>query len=198
MDIIVIFTYTSAIPMKETTIYKYRKAKISDCVPLEELIIQSSNKINNQFYSQEVLAAAIGNIWTVDKQLILDETYWLVENDKGIIVGCGGWSKRKLLFGSNTTNNCTPEELNPKIDPAKIRAFFVHPDHVRKGIGKKLLLICENEAKESGFKILELIATLAGEKLYKTCGFHKTKNIQIDLGNNICLLYTSPSPRDRG
>lgn len=169
--------------IKQQTNYNYRKAKIEDCPKLEELIILSSKSINNNYYSEEVVEAALGNIWTVDQQLILDETYWLIENDKNEIIGCGGWSKRKLLFGNNKTMNSNNEELNPTSDSAKIRAFFIHPKYTRQGLGKELLNICENEAKSNGFKSLDLVATLSGENLYKVCGFIEKKRIQIDLGN---------------
>src|SRR5258706_550637 len=84
--------------------------------------------------------------WTVDQQLIFDNTYWIVENLEGVVVGCGGWSKRKLLFGKNDILNFLDNELIPGIDSAKIRAFFVHPDFIRMGIGKRLLEKCEIEA----------------------------------------------------
>ena len=167
--------------------YKFRKAEISDVQKLEELIVESSKTINGQYYEKEIINAAIGNIWIVDEQLILDHTYWLVENQNDEVVACGGWSKRNLLFGNSETANekSEPKELNPETEAAKIRAFFVHPDYVRKGIGKELLNICENAAKSNGFKSLELIATLSGEKLYKTCGFNEKSRIQIDFGKGI-------------
>lgn len=165
--------------------YTFRKATLSDCQQLEELIVLSSQSINNKFYSTKIVNAAIGNIWIVDKQLIIDETYWLVETAEKEIVGCGGWSKRKLLFGNDQTTPSESGQLDPLVDPAKIRAFFVHPNHTRKGIGKELLTICENEAQLAGFKSLELVATLSGEKLYTTRGFQEEKRIEIDLGNNV-------------
>jgi len=167
--------------------YKFRKAKISDSQMIDELILQSSKSINEQYYDKKVVDAAIGTIWTVDQQLILDGTYWLAESQENEIVGCGGWSKRKLLFGNSETMNDTkePQELNPKIDSAKIRAFFVHPNYIRQGIGKELLKICETEARSCGFKSLELVATLSGENLYKKYGFDEKKRIQINLGNGV-------------
>ena len=162
-----------------------RKARITDKDNLERLITVSATTINATYYSKSEIDAALGNAWTVDQQLILDNTYWVVENAQGDAIGCGGWSKRKLLFGKNTDLDVLDNELIPGIDPARIRAFFVHPDFTRKGIGKKLLERCETEAKSFGFDALELVATLSGEKLYAANGYISLKAYDIDLGNGI-------------
>jgi len=163
----------------------FRKAKITDTDNLERLIKKSAESINSAYYSKIEIDAAIGNTWTVDQQLIFDNTYWIVENLEGVVVGCGGWSKRKLLFGKNDVLNSLDNELIPGIDSARIRAFFVHPDFTRMGIGKRLLEKCEIEAKLSGFDSLELVATLSGEKLYSSNGYIPLKRYDIDLGNGI-------------
>jgi N-acetylglutamate synthase-like GNAT family acetyltransferase len=173
----------------------FRKAKISDTVNLEKLIEKSAKFINSAYYSQIEIDAALGKAWTVDKQLIIDNTYWVVENLEGIIVGCGGWSKRKLLFGKNNAINSLDNELIPGIDAARIRAFFVHPDFVRMGIGKRLLEKCEMEAKSFGFDSLELVATLSGEKLYASNGYIPLKSYKVDLGNGITNKVVSMHKR---
>ena len=122
----------------------FRKATITDTDNLERLIEQSAKSINSAYYSKTEIDAAIGNAWTVDQQLIFDNTYWIVENLEGVAVGCGGWSKRKLLFGKNDASNSLDNELIPGRDSARIRAFFVHPDFTRMGIGKRLLEKCEH------------------------------------------------------
>ena len=166
--------------------YNFRKAKLSDSVKLDELIIQSSQSINNTYYTEKIVNAAIGSIWIVDEQLISDGTYWLAENKDNKIVGCGGWSKRSLLFGNDAGNDDSElEELIPGKDSARIRAFFIHPDFTRQGIGKELLKICQEEAKFYGFTSLELVATLSGEKLYKAYGFQEKKRLQLDLGDGV-------------
>jgi N-acetylglutamate synthase-like GNAT family acetyltransferase len=163
----------------------FRKAKISDIDDLERLITISARSINSAFYSEIEIDAALGNAWTVDRQLIIDNTYWLVENSKGVVVGCGGWSKRKLLFGKSDVLNSLNNELIPGTDSARIRAFFVHPDFTRMGIGKRLLEKCEMEAKSFGFDSLELVATLSGEKLYSASGYIPLRSYEVDLGNGI-------------
>jgi|SRR5215203_1209403 len=171
--------------LKTTMDFIFRKAKISDMDDLERLITTSARSINSAFYSKIEIDAALGNAWTVDRQLIIDNTYWIVENAEGVVVGCGGWSKRKLLFGKNDALNSLNEELIPGTDSARIRAFFVHPDFTRMGIGKRLLEKCETEAQSSGFDSLELVATLSGEKLYSANGYIPLRSYEVDLGNEI-------------
>jgi len=163
----------------------FRKAKIADVDNLERLIKKSATSINSAYYSKTEIDAALGNAWTVDRQLIIDNTYWIVENLEGLVVGCGGWSKRKLLFGKNDVLNSLDNELIPGVDSARIRAFFVHPDFTRMGIGKTLLEKCELEAKSFGFDSLELVATLSGEKLYSSNGYIPLKSYDVDLGNGV-------------
>src|SRR6187402_360116 len=163
----------------------FRKAKISDIDDLERLITKSARSINSAYYSKIEIDAALGNAWTVDRQLIVDKTYWVVENLEGVFIGCGGWSKRKLLFGKNDVLNSLDNELIPGTDPATLRAFFVPPDFTRMGIGKRLLEKCETEARSSGFDSLELVATLSGEKLYSANGYIPLRSYEVDLGNGI-------------
>ena len=165
--------------------FTFRKAKITDTNNLEKLIEKSAKSINSAYYSEKEIDAALGNAWTVDQQLIFDKTYWIVENLVGTIIGCGGWSNRKLLYGKNTEPNTLENVLIPGIDSARIRAFFVHPNYTRMGIGKKLIEICENEAASKGFDTMELVATLSGEKLYLSEGYISIKFYEVDLGNGI-------------
>lgn len=165
--------------------FRYRKAYITDIDKLETLIEISAKSINSAYYSETEINAALGNAWAVDKQIIKDKTYWIVENLNGETIGCGGWSKRKQLFGRNDANTSSDEELIPKIHSARIRAFFVHPHYVRMGIGKALLQKCEKEAKSFGFDSLELVATLSGVQLYKANGYRSMKCYDVDLGQGV-------------
>ena len=165
--------------------FTFRKAEITDINNLEKLIEMSAKSINSTYYSEKEIDTALGNAWTVDHQLIADNTYWIVENMDGTVIGCGGWSKRKLLFGKSTEPNILENELIPGIDSARIRAFFVHPNYTRMGIGKKLIEKCENEASSMGFDSMELVATLSGEKLYSSKGYNHIKAFEVDLGDGI-------------
>ena len=106
----------------------------------------------------------------LDTQLIADQTYFVVEID-GSIAGCGGWSRRATLYGGDGTPGRSPALLDPRTDAARIRAMYTHPAHVRKGVGRRILQLCERAASSEGFRRAELVATLSGEALYAACGY---------------------------
>src|SRR5437763_14432557 len=114
-----------------------RLARESDIPALEELIPLSVRTLQAPYYSAAQMESALGPVFGVDRQLIRDGTYFVVE-DAGRIVGCGGWSKRKTLYGGDRDRTGEDAELNPQIDSARIRAFFVHPDWARRGIGRSI------------------------------------------------------------
>jgi GNAT superfamily N-acetyltransferase len=142
----------------------------ADIPALEALIPLSVRGLQKSHYSPAQMEAALGPVFGVDRQLIRDGTYFVVE-DAGRIVGCGGWSRRKTIYGGDRHRSGEDAELNPPNDAARIRAFFVHPDWARKGIGKSILSCCESAAGKAGFTKAELVATLAGEPLYAKFGY---------------------------
>ena len=160
----------------------FRKAQPKDVAGLIQLIAISARGLATQDYSQEQIEAAIGTVWGVDEELIIDQTYFIAESRSGELAGCGGWSKRAKLFGASDGKEASPL-LNPEMDSARIRAFFVHPNFTRLGIGREIIRLCEFEAKQHGFKKMELMATLPGHRLYKACGY---------LGNEIIDCGTTP------
>lgn len=117
-------------------------------------------------YTEAQREGALGTVFSVDHQLIADGTYFVVETD-GAIAGCGGWSIRRKAHGADEG----VELLDPAVDAAHIRAFFVDPDWARRGLGAMILRACEEAAAAAGFKRLTLVATLAGERLYSRYGF---------------------------
>src|SRR4051812_1071548 len=150
--------------------WQLRPARKEDISALEELIPISVRRLQAAHYSDAQMEAALGPVFGVDQQLIRDGTYFVVE-DAGQIVGCGGWSKRKTLYGGDRDRAGEDAELNPQLDPARIRAFFVHPDWARRGIGRSILMRCEAAAIQAGFHHAELVATLTGEPLYARFGY---------------------------
>ena len=148
----------------------YRKAQKADIPPLVALIALSARGLAKRDYTDAQIEAAIGTVWGVDEELIHDQTYFIAESKYGVLAGCGGWSKRAKLFGASDGDVASPL-LNPETNSARIRAFFVHPDFTRLGIGREIIRLCETEALEEGFKKMELMATLPGHRLYKSCGY---------------------------
>jgi len=154
---------------------------MADIPALQKLIDASVRALSLPYYNQEQIESALTNVFGVDSQLIQDETYFVAEV-AGQIVGGGGWSKRKTLFGGDQAKLDQPDDLlNPASDAARIRAFYVHPEWSRRGIGRKIAEACENAAKAAGFAMLELIATLPGEPLYLSLGYRIVEPFPIPL-----------------
>lgn len=166
---------------------KDRLANKADIEELHKLIELSVRNLQKDDYSPAQIEGALGTVLGLDTQLIEDGTYFVVENvdvsDERKIVGCGGWSFRKTLFGSDNAAVRESELLNPDKDPAKIRAFFVHPDFARKGIGSRILNLCENAAREASFKSFEMGATLTGIPLYTIRGYQEFERVDVPLRN---------------
>ena len=152
---------------------KIRLATHNDIDVLNSLIQGSVRGLSQAEYSSEEIEGGLNEVFGVDTQLIQDETYYVMENDANVIVACGGWSKRKTLYGGNQFAGREDDLLTPGTDAAKIRAFFVHPDHARHGYGRELLTHCEQQAVMNGFLSFEMMATLPGVKLYEKCGYRK-------------------------
>jgi GNAT superfamily N-acetyltransferase len=160
-----------------------RLARLEDIPELENLIPESARTLQANYYTPTQIEGALRTVFGVDTQLIQDQTYFIAENADQI-VGCGGWSKRKTLYGGDQgkTSECD-QLLNPNLDPAKIRAFFIHPAWARQGIGSQIMQQCEAAALNAGFKTIEIIATLAGEPLYRKFGYFTRQQFGILLPN---------------
>ncbi|KTD77183.1 GNAT family N-acetyltransferase [Legionella waltersii] len=166
-----------------------RLANLKEVDTLNQLIIHSANDLSQGFYTKEEIQGAVQFVFGVDTQLIVDGTYFVVEENR-IIVACGGWSKRETLFGGNQFKEREEDSvLDPHVDAAKIRAFFVHPEHARKGHGSTLLKHCEQHALTQGFSKFEMMATLPGVKLYEKSGYSKQLEQLIELPNQICVRF---------
>lgn len=163
-----------------------RRATMDERDALKQLIAESARHLSRDHYSDKQIEAAIVTVFGVDTDLIEDGTYFVAE-DAGAMVGCGGWSKRKTLFGGDQYSSRDGGYLDPVSEPAKIRAFFIHPDHARKGIARAILSRCEDEARAEGFRALELMATLPGIEFYKSCGFVPAGTFDLDLVNGVKL-----------
>ncbi|WP_246691429.1 MULTISPECIES: GNAT family N-acetyltransferase [unclassified Mesorhizobium] len=120
-------------------------------------------------------------IMGLDTQLVDDGTYFVVEHD-GVLAGCGGWSRRATMYGGDQSPGRNAALLDPTKDAARVRAMYTHPDFVRCGVGRLILSLCENAAKAEGFARVELAATVAGEPLYRACGYRPAETFFDDRG----------------
>lgn len=158
-----------------------RLAAMEDVPALQELIISSVRALSLPYYDEDQIEGSLTHVFGVDSQLIQDGTYFVAENE-GQIVGAGGWSKRKTLFGGDQAKlDHFDELLNPAKDAARIRAFYVHPRWSRRGLGRRIVRACEEAAHQAGFMKLELIATLPGEPLYSALGYTIVEPFAIPL-----------------
>ncbi|MDB5149826.1 MAG: family N-acetyltransferase [Mucilaginibacter sp.] len=163
-----------------------RLATFNDIPELQELIALSVRGLSINYYNKQQIESAIKYIFGVDTQLVTDGTYYVAEID-GITVGCGGWSKRNTLYGGDQHKEVGDPLLDPEHDAARIRAFFVHPDYARRGIGSYIMNVCETAAQNNGFKSLQLGATLPGVPLYEVMGYKAMENIDQPMPDGVVL-----------
>ena len=158
----------------------HRLAKREDLEALKALMASAISENQKAFLDESQIASS-RTIMGLDTQLIDDGTYFIVEIN-GQLAGCGGWSRRATMYGGDQTPGRSAALLDPTKDPARIRAMYTHPNHVRKGIGKLIIALCEEAAKAESFTKMELVATLSGEPLYRACGFESYETIVDDRG----------------
>ena len=180
---------------------KLRLAVSEDVPVLRELIDASVRGLQTEDYTPAQIEGALKTVFGVDSQLIADGTYIVAQAEPAaiertgakhaqpelMIVGCGGWSKRKTLFGSDHWTGREDALLDPHRDAAKIRAFFIHPAWARRGVGGMILQACEDAARAAGFARFEMGATLTGAKLFGVKGYVAVRPISIPLVNGESL-----------
>jgi GNAT superfamily N-acetyltransferase len=181
---------------------RIRLAVSADIPVLRTLIDASVRGLQTRDYTPSQIESALATVYGVDTQLLADGTYFVAEAgaEQGgctaeaaaptftpIIVGCGGWSKRKTLYGGDQWTGREAALLAPQHDAAKIRAFFIHPSWTRRGIGTMILEACENAAVAAGFTRFEMGATLTGVLLYQARGYVALENLEVPLANGESL-----------
>jgi len=190
----------------DTVDIRIRKALPEDVPVLRRLIEASVRELQVQDYTPAQMEGALESVFGVDSQLIADGSYLVAEariayavSDSEIIsegkksgsewtiAGCGGWSKRKTLYGGDRWTGREDSLLDPRRDAAKIRAFFIHPAWARRGVGSKILEACETAAREAGFTSYEMGATLTGAKLFGAKGYFAVEKIEVPLKNGLSL-----------
>ena len=148
-----------------------RLATPADVPALRDLIARSAHALSVGYYSNAQIEGALQGAFGVDASLIEDGTYFAVVTEDGGIVACGGWGRRRTLFGASSRPERDESFLDPRTEAARIRAFFVDPAHARHGLARMLLEHSESEARRAGFATMELMATLPGIPFYERCGY---------------------------
>jgi GNAT superfamily N-acetyltransferase len=168
--------------------YVIRRATAADTAILRDVIAKSARELSVGYYECEEVEAALRGAFGVDSQLVEDGTYF-VATAGDEIVGCGGWSRRRTLFGGDAFAVRDSTQLDPATDAARIRAFFVLPSHARRGIGRAILHRCESEAAAMGFFRFSLMATLPGVEFYKGLGYVADEPLLHDLGDGRTIRF---------
>ena len=162
--------------------FRTRLAGLDDLAALRTLMDLAIGELLKDILDDRQIAAS-RTIMGLDTQLIADGTYFVVEAD-GELAGCGGWGRRATLYGGDQTPGRSAELLDPAKDAARVRAMYTHPRHVRKGVGRLILALCEEAARVAGFRRVELMATMAGVTLYTACGYEQEERIVDDRGGD--------------
>jgi GNAT superfamily N-acetyltransferase len=163
-----------------------RKATEADRAAIERVMRESTAALGAAFYDPRQLASAIRFITILDLDLVRDQSYFVVEDDSGI-VACGGWSSRRKLFTGGGAAGDDAARLDPATEAARIRAMFVHPSAARRGLGRWILEASEEEARSASFGRAELMATLPGAPLYRACGYETMEETTLLLGDGVRL-----------
>jgi GNAT superfamily N-acetyltransferase len=167
-----------------------RVATLDDAEPIELLMKESAAAIFPRWYGEREAASAVEHVAVVDRMLLEDGTYFVLEAG-GEIVACGGWSRRDRLYTGSGDGADDARLLDPATEPARVRAMFVRDDWTRRGLGRRIIEACEDAARREGFSRLALSATLPGVPLYEACGFEPVEEVDTVLVDGVRLTCVS-------
>jgi len=171
-------------------VLQHRLARREDIPALTSLMNAAIAELQKPFLTEDQIASS-RTIMGIDTQLIDDGTYFVVEQD-GAIAGCGGCGRRATLYGGDRSPGRDAALLDPTKDPARVRAMYTHPAFVRQGVGLLILSPCEDAARKEGFARVELMPTMAGEPLYRACGYQPVERaVDARGGADVPLLRMS-------
>ncbi|UZK70101.1 GNAT family N-acetyltransferase [Sphingomonas sp. S1-29] len=173
---------TTAILSRPSDAISIRRATPADVPAMAALIEASARALGSGYYDDRALTAAIDGVFGVDSMLVADGTYFVAEID-GAMAGCGGWSRRGTLFGSDRFIGRADDLLDPATSPARIRAMFVAPAFARRGVGSAILRAGQDAARAAGFTAVELMATLSGVDFYRERGFVAAPETFVAVGD---------------
>jgi GNAT superfamily N-acetyltransferase len=172
---------------------RIRTARLDDRPAIGALIGASARGLSRGVYEDRQIESALQTgVFGVDSEMIADGTY-LVAEARERIVGCGGWSERRTLFGGDAFGGRESERLDPAREPARIRAFFVHPDWARRGVGRAILERCETDARAAGYRRLDMMATLPGLGFYRASGYAVDERVEYTMEDGVRIDFVRMS-----
>lgn len=169
--------------------FTVRKATRDDIEAIEAVMRASLVGLGSRAYDSAQIASSLEHVARLDRHLIDDGTYFVAVADDAI-VGCGGWSRRGKLYAGPSASPDGDRLLDPATEPARVRAMFVVPQWERRGIGRQILRLCEEEARAAGFRSVELMAMLSGEAMYAASGYHVLERVNPPLADGTPLPLT--------
>jgi len=204
---------------------RHRLAVIADLPAITALMDMAIAQNMQGFLSAEQIRVARQSMG-LDQLLIEDGTYFVIEAqppetqlkasgeiaqnaldvnalvdadnpNSWLMVGCGGWGKRRTLYGGDNTPGRDDRFSNPATDAARIRAMYTHPAWVRMGIGTLLLELSESAARDAGYRSIELGATTAGEPLYVANGYVEIERLSAS-SQSAATQYPKDVGKDDG
>jgi GNAT superfamily N-acetyltransferase len=165
--------------------FTHRVATSDDLPALREVMRRSIEQLQDDFLDPDQVRAS-HHVMGLDAQLVRDGTYFVIESG-GRIAGCGGWSWRSTLYGGDDSVVARePRALDPATEPARIRAMYTDPDFTRRGAGRLIIDLCEQAARNAGFRSATMMATMAGVPLYRACGY-----VEVDEVHNANIAGVS-------
>jgi GNAT superfamily N-acetyltransferase len=165
-----------------TQVLTSRLATLDDLPALKGLMALAIGELQKGFLTPDEIEASRA-VMGLDTQLVRDGTYFIIESE-GQLAGCGGWSRRATLYGGDhSTELREPRLLDPATEAARVRAMYTHPDFTRRGVGKMIITLSEAAARAEGFARAEMMATLAGEPLYRACGYEEIERVFAEVGD---------------
>jgi GNAT superfamily N-acetyltransferase len=177
-----------------------RVAVPADAEAIDGLMKASIRDIFPGFYDGRQTASSIVYVGSVDRQLIDDGTYFVIE-ERTDLIACGGWSRRDKLYTGAGPGADDTRLLDAATEPARVRAMFVRGDRTRRGLGTRILDTCSESARREGFRMLALLATLPGLRLYEAYGFVRTGDDLVTLPDGVtlrCVAMEMPVPQSAG
>jgi GNAT superfamily N-acetyltransferase len=167
-----------------------RLATADDATAIEALMKASIADLFPAFYDPAQTASSVVHVGHIDRMLIDDGTYFVIDEEDAI-VACGGWSRRDKLYTGSGEGASDARPLDPVTEPARVRAMFVRGDRTRRGLGTRILDACQEAARAEGFRTLALMATLPGLQLYQHYGFESIERTEITLPDGVTLACVS-------
>lgn len=164
----------------------WRLAKPADIPRINAMTARSIRALHADSYDDAVIDEAVRHAYGVDWQLVRDETYFVAEID-GAVAGAGGWSYRRTIAGAHGPDAPAGLLLDPVNEAARVRAFYVDPVHVRRGVGALLLRLSEAGAREAGFVKTELTSTIPAVPFYAAFGYSSVRPFDMPLPNGLIL-----------